>query len=210
MEVVFDFDGTIADTFEAVVKILNKLAPEYGFPQIDQRMVAKFKKIGSKKARKEFGVSWLQFIRIGRRATRELRSDIEQIRIFPGMVELFRELKKVGVTMGVLSSNSKENILKFFKENNLENTFEYVVPCGLMWGKARKIKKIIKKRKLKPEEIVYVGDETKDIVACHKVGVKIIAVTWGYNSERALRSYHPDWLVNVPSEIVKIVDGIEP
>lgn len=210
MEVVFDFDGTIADTFEAVVKILNKLAPEYGFPQIDQEMVAKFKKIGSKRARKEFGVSWLQFIRIGRRATRELRSDIEQIRIFPGMVELFRELKKVGATMGVLSSNSKENILKFFKENNLENTFEYVVPCGLMWGKARKIKKIMKKRKLKPEEIVYVGDETKDIVACHKVGVKIIAVTWGYNSERALRSYHPDWLVNVPSEIVKIVDGIEP
>lgn len=209
MEVVFDFDGTIADTFDAAVKILNRLAPEYGYEPVTEEMQKEFKKLGTKKALKAFGVSWFQFIRIGRRAIRELKHDISTINMFPGMPGVFKELQKRGITMGILSSNTKENIQRFFEENGLEGVFEYIVPSGLMWGKARKLKKVLKKRKLSKEELIYVGDETKDIIASHKVGSRIIAVTWGYNGEEALVGYEPDWVAKKPQDIVTIVDGIE-
>ncbi|MFA5894429.1 MAG: HAD hydrolase-like protein [Candidatus Shapirobacteria bacterium] len=208
MEIVFDFDGTIADTFDAAVKILNRLAPEYGYEPVTEEMQKEFKRLGTKKAMKAFGVSWFQFIRVGRRAIKELKNDIATINMFPGMPGVFRELQKRGIPMGILSSNSKENILKFFNENGLEGVFEYIVPSGLMWGKARKLRKVIRKRKLTKDQLIYVGDETKDIIACHKVGGRIISVAWGYNSEEALMTYGPDWMAKKPQDIVSIVDGI--
>ncbi|MBI2465490.1 HAD-IA family hydrolase [Candidatus Shapirobacteria bacterium] len=209
MEIVFDFDGTIADTFDAAVKILNRLAPEYGYEPVTEEMQREFKRLGTKKAMKAFGVSWFQFIRVGRRAIKELKNDISTINMFPGMPGVFRELQKQGIKMGILSSNSKENIQRFFSENGLEGVFEYIVPSGLMWGKARKLKKVIRKRKLNKDQLIYVGDETKDVIASHKAGVRIIAVTWGYNSEEALMGYVPNWVARKPQEIVTIVDQIE-
>jgi len=209
MEVVFDFDGTIADTFDAAVKILNRLAPGYGYEPVTEEMQKEFKRLGSKRAMKAFGVSWFQFIRVGRRAIKELKHDISTINMFPGMPGVFRELQKRGITMGILSSNTKENIQKFFNENGLDGVFEYIVSSGLMWGKARKLKKVIRKRKLTKDQLIYVGDETKDIIACHKVGGRIIAVTWGYNGEDALVSYGPDWVAKKPLDILTIVDQIE-
>lgn len=209
MEIVFDFDGTIADTFDAGVKILNRLAPEYGYEPVTEEMEKEFRRLGTKKAMKAFGISWFQFIRVGRRAIKELKNDISTINMFPGMPGVFRELQKRDIKMGILSSNSKENIQKFFNENGLEGVFEYIVPSGLMWGKARKLRKVMRKRKLSKSELIYVGDETKDVIASHKAGVRIIAVTWGYNSEESLSPYVPNWVARKPNEIVSIVDGIE-
>lgn len=206
MDIVFDFDGTIADTLKEVVKVINQLAPDYGFQTIGDKDIALFRRVGSKKAMKTFGVSWIKFIRVGRRVQKLMNAGIPDTKIFPGMKKVFSELKKRGMTLGILSSNSKENLTDFLKENGLSEVFDYVVPCGLMWGKARRLKRIMKKRHLGNGELVYIGDETKDVIACRKANIKSIAVTWGYNSEEALKAYNPDWVVRKPEEIVKIIN----
>ena len=67
----------------------------------------------------------------------------------------------------------------------------------------------MEKHNLKPQEIIYVGDEVRDIQACKKIGVKIIAVSWGYNSKEILDREKPDYLVNKPIEIPKILKNIK-
>lgn len=54
-------------------------------------------------------------------------------------------------------------------------------------------------------EVIYVGDETRDVEAAKKVGVKVIAVTWGINSEKILRKQNPDYLIVKPKELIEVL-----
>jgi HAD-hyrolase-like len=54
-------------------------------------------------------------------------------------------------------------------------------------------------------DILFVGDETRDIEACQKVGIRIAAVTWGYNSRRSLVAMKPDFVFDDPQELVSLL-----
>ena len=60
------------------------------------------------------------------------------------------------------------------------------------------------KQALHPSNVLYVGDEVRDIEAAKKAGIRIAAVTWGYNSKKALEAYKPDYLVTKPEELLQI------
>jgi phosphoglycolate phosphatase-like HAD superfamily hydrolase len=59
--------------------------------------------------------------------------------------------------------------------------------------------------KLKPREILFIGDEIRDIDAAQETGVHIAAVTWGYNSRTALESAAPDHILDSPEEITELL-----
>ncbi|HEU4679284.1 MAG TPA: HAD hydrolase-like protein, partial [Terrimicrobiaceae bacterium] len=61
------------------------------------------------------------------------------------------------------------------------------------------------KQHVSAAEILFVGDETRDIEACQKVGVRIVAVTWGYNSRRSLVAMKPDFIFDDPKELVALM-----
>ena len=54
-------------------------------------------------------------------------------------------------------------------------------------------------------EILYIGDEVRDIVSTRKVGVNMIAVTWGYNARTRLQRESPGWLVDKPADILEVI-----
>jgi phosphoglycolate phosphatase len=56
-----------------------------------------------------------------------------------------------------------------------------------------------------PDNVLYVGDEVRDIVACKKAGVKIAWVDWGYDLKEAVADEKPDYLISNPLEIISIV-----
>ena len=64
------------------------------------------------------------------------------------------------------------------------------------------LKRIIKKYKIDKSQTYYIGDETRDIDAAKKNGVKSIAVTWGYNSEQVLLKYKPSFIAQKPEDIL--------
>jgi phosphoglycolate phosphatase-like HAD superfamily hydrolase len=53
------------------------------------------------------------------------------------------------------------------------------------------------------------GDETKDIEAARKIGIKVISVSWGYNSSQALAAEHPDFLIYRPEELLQVLERKE-
>jgi phosphoglycolate phosphatase-like HAD superfamily hydrolase len=57
--------------------------------------------------------------------------------------------------------------------------------------------------------MIYIGDETRDIEACKKINVPIIAVSWGFNSHKSLASHSPTYLINNPKELVEIAKNLE-
>jgi len=157
---------------------------------------------------KEFKLSWLRIpfmLRIVKQTQRDLYSQIDKIKIFPGMKNLLKNLRDNNYRIGILSSNMQKNVNKFIKINQL-NFFDIIFCESNILGKDKTIKKMLKKHNLKTEEIIYVGDEIRDVEACKKVGIKIIGVSWGLHTFEALQKNGVDYIVKKPSEILKIIN----
>jgi hypothetical protein len=97
-----------------------------------------------------------------------------------------------------------ENINAFLSHNKI-SSFDNIISSGGLFGKAKAIKDFLSQQALDSQEVVYVGDECRDIIACQKNKVRVIAVTWGYDSEELLAGYHPDALVHHPLELCNAI-----
>lgn len=206
--ILFDFDGTIADTFEAIVKITNRLAEEFGYKQSSPEEVSYLRSLNSRQIIKYAGVSIFKLPLLVRKVKAELSKDIENLVPIFGMKEALLQLKKQGYTLGILTSNSPDNVAAFLENNDLLDLFNFIYAEIKLLGKKRAIKKFLKQEDFKPEEIVYVGDETRDIEAARENKVKAIAVSWGFNSSEVLADQAPDFLIHHPQELVELFTAI--
>ena len=205
--IIFDFDGTIADTLLSVVNILNHLASKYGYKTIKLSDVTALRGKTSKEILKGLRISLLKLPFVVRSARQEFRKEVELLKPAAGIKKALLQLKKMGYKLGIVTSNSEENVNKFLKTNNML-CFDFVYSGSSVFGKAGVIKNLMESQRLKPEEAVYVGDETRDIDAAKKVGVQIIAVSWGFNSRRILEKQKPDFLIDTPNKLIKIVERL--
>jgi phosphoglycolate phosphatase len=90
------------------------------------------------------------------------------------------------------------------------NIFDFINTSIRIWGKSKGLKNLISKNGFAVEDIVYVGDETRDIDAAKKVGVRVAAVTWGYNSYEKLASHNPDYIIQKPQDLLTLCRNIRP
>jgi phosphoglycolate phosphatase len=132
------------------------------------------------------------------------RESITEITLFEGMKQLLCELEEIGCRSAIISSNAEKNIREFLLHNGLDSITE-VLCSSRIFGKDKIINKFLKKHKLQQEEVIYVGDECRDIVACKKAGVKVIWVGWGYDAAEIAQAEKPDYSVYKPEEILQII-----
>lgn len=202
--ILFDFDGTIADTFENFLVIADKLSEKYNFPKITEDEITRLRAEDVRTLLRIFKIPIHKLPFIARDLKKMQNQMITDVKPFKGIPSIIHELKKEGFKLGVLSSNSNENITTFNKEFGLD-VFDYVFTDIGMFGKARAISKFIKNNNLNKNDVIYVGDEIRDIKACKIACVKIISVVWGFNSIEGLKRYSPDFLCETPDEILKII-----
>ncbi len=207
---IFDFDGTIADTFHSMVEISNHLSVEFDFKKIETHEVDDYKDKTSQEMLKLLNVSILKVPRIAARAKKELNKKMHSIKPVKGLKETLWEIKSLGLPegrqgykMGILTSNSLENVNKFLKNHDLD-LFDFVLTSSRFWGKNHGLKKLILQKGYAPQDILYIGDETRDIEAARKSGISVAAVTWGYNSFEALKNFRPDYILHSPQELLQL------
>jgi phosphoglycolate phosphatase len=203
--IIFDFDGTIADTVDALVSIANSLAVEFGYGQITPEEFVILKSLTSREIFKYSGIPLFKIPFLLKKVKRELKNKIPELKPIQGIPEALIELKDNGSRLGIITSNSKGNVKEFLKINNLDNLFEFVHPGVTIFGKTKIINNVLRQKQIKTQEVLYVGDETRDIEASKKANVKVCSVTWGFNSQEALIKENPDFLIHHPRELVEIV-----
>lgn len=203
--IIFDFDGTIADTVDALVSIANSLAVEFGYGQITPEEFVILKNLTSREIFKYSGIPLFKIPFLLKKVKRELKNKITELKPIPGIPEALLELKENGLRLGIITSNSKGNVEEFLKINNLDNLFEFVYPGITIFGKTKIINNVLRQKQIKTQEVIYVGDETRDIEASKKANIKVCSVTWGFNSEEALAKENPDFLIHHPQDLVEIV-----
>jgi phosphoglycolate phosphatase len=207
--VIFDFDGTIADTLPFSFQKFLEMARLLNIEDLTDKEI--IKEIRSKSYQEllkdNFKRSWLKIpfiINVIKNMQVELEKEMHNIKFFSGMKKFLFNLKKEGYKLAIISSNRVENINKFIKHNDLD-IFDFVHGKTDLFGKSGYLGKFLTDFKLDKSEVVYVGDEIRDVEACKKTGIKIIGVSWGLHTVEALNKAGVDYIVEKPSEILGII-----
>jgi len=132
---------------------------------------------------------------------------MEDIGINPEIKGVFIELKKQGHTVGIVTSNTTKNVELFLASHQI-SIIDFIYSEKNLFGKGKVLNNLIKKRLFKKSEVLYVGDEVRDIDAAKNAAVKVIAVDWGFNSEERLRKAQPDFLISKPREILGVISEL--
>ncbi len=203
--VVFDFDGTIADTLHLVADIYNGIASEMNLRQVTPSAKLALRRKTPGEVIRELGVPLHRMPFIGARIVERLKQRIGDALPFEGMPEVCRALHESGVALHIVSSNSDENIRAFLARHRLQ-CFEEIVSGGTAFGKHRLLRHVLEKQGAHADSTVYIGDEVRDISAARRVGMRVVSVGWGYSHPEILSRYAPDHLVSTPAEIAEVLE----
>ncbi len=201
--ILFDFDGTLADTIELVRMVSNELAEIYHFKKVEPEEVSVLKNLDLKGFTKYLGIKNRYLPIILTKGQLLFRRHLADIELFAHMREVLSELKSKGFQLGILTSNDGHNVSHFLEQNNLKENFDFIYAGAKLGGKAHHLRKICKRHKLKRKELLYVGDEIRDVKASHRARVDIAAVSWGFNTQEKLEKLKPKFLLTEPQQLLE-------
>ncbi|ADI88980.1 HAD-IA family hydrolase [Acinetobacter pittii] len=193
--IIFDMDGTLVDSFSFFLGTLNQLAKKHKFKSVELHEVEQYKHLSPKEIMKEMNVSRWKLPWIAKDFIRLMKDRDEEIHLFEGMRDHLIELHKQGYTLAIITSNSKENCQNVLGKELCE-LFSHIDGGSSIFGKAKRIKRVLNILNLNKEQAIYVGDQTTDGEAAHKAGIDFAAVGWGYTSAEKLKTIQPKVVLN--------------
>ncbi|MBK0403477.1 HAD-IA family hydrolase [Adhaeribacter sp. BT258] len=202
--VIFDFDGTLADSKEAALTALNQIADRHRYKRIAPEALETLRKLPITERCKLLGWPVYKLPLLATELYGLYKKSIHTVKLFPGIREMLEALRENGYETAIISSNSEQNIREFLQASELP-FIQHVICSNNIFGKDKSIKKFLKTHLLQPSEVLYVGDELRDLTACRKCRVKMIWVSWGFDSQELIRAENPEFMVHAPSEILQIL-----
>lgn len=200
--IIFDFDGTIADSFELMLAIAEEIG---GIKHPSPEEIDYFKQLPLAKVVRELHIPITKFPKLILQGRQKMHEHIGEVKPFKGMPEVLQTLHKhKDFQLLLMSSNSELNVRTFLQANNLEGLFDSIEGGVAVFSKASALRKTLRHNRIEPADCYYIGDEVRDIVAASKVGVEPVAVSWGYQGREALATYHPFALVDKPAELLAV------
>jgi phosphoglycolate phosphatase len=204
VNIIFDFDGTISDSMLPSIRHIAKWVPGVDVDEFIRGELEDFRDRTIQENLSFFKISKIRFAIMYFLYKNEMEDGVGETKIFDGMRAVLDQLSRMGHSLFIVTSHSKKNVEDFLMRNNI-SVFKHVYSSKALFGKHRLLKKLFLEYKTGADNSVYVGDEVRDIQACKKAGVRIISVTWGYNSKKLLERYSPDFIAESPADILELV-----
>jgi phosphoglycolate phosphatase len=203
---IFDFDGTLADSFSWFLGVMNRLADDHGFRRIEEHEIEILRGRSARQNFADFGVPAWKLPRIGRDFRRYMAQDIAHIGLFPGVDRLLRGLTDRGIRTAIVTSNSVANVRRVLGPENAALIQHYA--CGVsIFGKRAKLRGVLRDSGIAAAEAICIGDEIRDLEAAHAEGIASGAVAWGYTHPEALRAHEPEEMFSSVDEILQKLGG---
>ena len=217
---IFDLDGTLLDTSEGVISSVEKTIEHFGYEELTKDVMSTF--IGppiSKSMVRIYGVcedEGLEAMIDFRKAYTEVfegeeMADLYKAAVYPGMIELLKELKKAGYKVGVATYKQEDQAKKLLAKKGMAELFDIIHgadPYGKL-SKADVVSLSIKDLGALPGETVMVGDSDNDAVGAEGAGTLFLGVTYGFGfkSREDVDKYANIGVAGVPLEILDILNN---
>jgi phosphoglycolate phosphatase len=201
--IIFDFDGTIANTKEKIIEIVNDLGPNYGYSKLSKQEIDFFQSKGARWLINNLKIPKIKIPFLMNNIRSKLSVITKDLKPITGIPEALKRLKNNKLKLGILTTNAEDNVRKFLKNNKIEY-FDFIYHGASLFGKDIMLKKMLNEQFINKEESIYIGDEDRDILAAKKAGLKSVGVCWGFNSKELLTSTKPDYVIENPAELIAI------
>ncbi len=205
---IFDFDGTLANTLDAMIEITNRFSDEFGYKKINDEAITKLRNLTSREIIKTSKIPLVKIPTLIHLIKNELNHNLPKVKPIEGIDSVLKTLKIVGYDLGIVSSNYSEIIHHFIQINQWNDLFKIICCGATIFGKAKVLHKLLHTQNLSPKQVVYFGDESRDIDAAKKVNIPVVGVSWGFNSRSVLAAHHPDFLIDRPAEILDVISQL--
>lgn len=187
--VIFDFDGTLADSFPWFIGILNEVAETFRFRPVQEDELEELRGLDARTILQRLGVPLWKLPMIASHMRQAQRRDIGQIRPFGGVPAMLRRLDKAGLTLAAVTSNSEENMRRVL--GDAAGRFA-CTDCGAsLFGKAARLRAVLRRTGTPAAAALFIGDEIRDADAARETGVAFGGVSWGYTRADALAAARP-------------------
>ncbi|MBV4492204.1 HAD hydrolase-like protein [Pseudomonas oryzicola] len=205
---IFDFDGTLADSFPFFVAVFNQVADKHAFNRIHPEELDALRKLGAREIMSHIGMPRWKLPLVARTFMGLMKKHRSAIALFQDIADTLRHLDEQGLILAVVSSNSRDNVTQVLGPSCRHiRVFE----CGAsIFGKASRLRRVMRKFAVAPEQVIYIGDQPTDGEAAATAGITFGAVAWGYGTHEAFGMLHDhEWFAEV-GELRRLAASPEP
>jgi phosphoglycolate phosphatase len=201
---IFDFDGTLANTYPLFVSALRELAIKHRFRHPDADEQHRLRGMGAAQVLRELRLPLWRVPAVSADYRRIMHERIAEIALFPGIAQALRTLAEHRIELALATSNTRENVESVLGSTLLERFS--ALECGTsLFGKPQRLRRILKDTHCAPDATIYIGDELRDADAARRVGMRFGAVAWGYTSLDALLDTQPDRVFDAPADLPSLI-----
>ena len=202
--VVFDFDGTLVDSKVVFISAFNQLADKYRFNKIDEQSIPQLIKLSMHDRMRLLKVPFYKLPVLIAEFINIYNKSLHTICFIAGMSDVLKTLESSGYKTAIISSNAVNSIRQFLQNNQID-FIKDIYSSSRLFGKDKAINKFLHQHKLQNTEVIYVGDEERDVIACKKSGIRIVWVAWGFEVQEVVVNSQPHFMANTPAELLEIV-----
>ncbi|MCP3097719.1 HAD-IA family hydrolase [Myxococcus sp. K15C18031901] len=197
--IIFDFDGTLADTFPWFRAVFNGVAERFGLARLSPEEFESMRSLSGREIMARMKVPAWKLPFIISHMRREKLAAAASTRLFTGVPELLVDLKAAGKSVAIVSSDSEASVRAVL--GRLVTHVDHF-DCGAgLFGKAAKFRAMVKRAGVRREEALCVGDEIRDLEAASEADIAAAAVSWGYTEADALARRGPVYLFHAVEDL---------
>lgn len=202
---IFDFDGTIADSLSLVHELYNTVGPRFGALPLPPDSHGSFTSLPPRVLIQEYHVRPWTLPFIVRTIIKKMNARLNEIQPHTAVIDQIIKLATQGYQLVILTSNSRKNAITLLNQWGVTDRFNEIISYKALFGKHRALRKLCRKYNIDPQRVIYIGDEVRDIEGAQKAGIKNIAVSWGYQNVDDLQTANPDLLINDPHDLLNAI-----
>ena len=211
--VIFDFDGTLADTKEHIILTFQMTMKELGVEIKSRQECAATIGLTLEDAFKVLypGMAAEKYILL-RDTYRRIFKENRKILVpglFPEVMETLEELRRRGYLMSIASSRQSPSLQSFLEDMKIAHLFEYAVGGDNVEHPKPApdaVLQILRHYNLSAEEAFVVGDMPFDINMATNAGVKSCGVTWGNADAAQLKESGANYVIDKMSQLLEILN----
>ena len=203
---MFDFDGTLANSFPFLLSVFNTLAAQHGFRPIDTTRAEAMRHLGVREMMQRVGMPAWKLPAVSASFIAMMHDSADRVQLFDGAANTIKALAAAQMPLAIVSSNSEQNVRRILGADMAGHFSQF--ECGMsVFGKASRLRRVLKAMRIAPHDAIYVGDHGADAEAAHKAGVAFGAVSWGYCPVASMRGYGAAMVFDSPADLLRIGTG---
>jgi pyrophosphatase PpaX len=209
--VLYDFDGTLADSTELIMRSYrHTMTCHLGACPPDEAWLSGFgmtleSQIGRFARSEAEAVAMLETYRVYQEGIHDTL-----LRPFPGAAETVGELRRLGYALAIVTSKHRRSALRGMELCGIVPHFDVIVtPEDVANPKPHPEPVLVALERLGvgPEEALFVGDSPHDVAAGRAAGARTAGALWGPFPRQALERARPDALLAAQRDVVELLRG---